>query len=704
MSIRWRLALIGGLWLAGVACAAEDAAREAGRIDEPARTAQRLMAEGAQAAAIEALIEAGHLHRARSQFDAQAAGLAASERAWLAGLLAWQGNDQAAAEKAWAQTDAPHQARAAILQAEADCARGERAAALARLQAIPSTELARLAPDWQFRAKLAALPERPDADSVQRLDGEWAALPEGHRRALLGLRWGERLRQAGQPEAAARVWRESLAVAERAGSLRAQAQLLGVLAEQAADEATLDLLRRGIVAAENAAADEIGFRLHWQLARRLAAAGRGEASLAAYGRAVDALERVRADMVAALPAGLGFRESLGPLYVELADALLRTAENRPEDEAAGLLLSAQNTLERLKQAELQDYFQDDCVNRQLAAGSGLSSLPAGSALLYTVTLPDRLVLLLNADGRLRQKVVPVGAVELNRAAGQLRELLEKRSTREFAAPARRLHGWLIEPLRPWLQAAGVRSLVVVPDGVLRTLPFAALRDGARYLIEDYALAVSPAISLTDLRPLAGERGRGTLIGGLSVSVQGFPALPAVADELGVVRDSFGGRLLYNEEFRTSALADSLNQAPYRVVHLASHGEFGAQARDTFVLTYDQRLDMDGLERLIAAQGSRGAPVELLTLSACQTASGDERAALGLAGVAMKAGAKSALATLWAVNDRAAAELVSRFYQALAQPGASRAEALQTAQRELIAGARFNHPAYWAPFILVGNWL
>ncbi|OQW94747.1 MAG: hypothetical protein BWK79_04865, partial [Beggiatoa sp. IS2] len=136
----------------------------------------------------------------------------------------------------------------------------------------------------------------------------------------------------------------------------------------------------------------------------------------------------------------------------------------------------------------------------------------------------------------------------------------------------------------------------------------------------------------------------------------------------------------------------------------SHGQFNRDPKKTFLLTYDDKLTMDKLENLLGFSQSRKEPVELLTLSACQTAVGDERAALGLAGVAIKAGARSALASLWFVNDEATAELVTEFYKALKDPDFSRAQALQKAQKKLINQRALQHPAYWSPFLLIGSWL
>jgi len=114
--------------------------------------------------------------------------------------------------------------------------------------------------------------------------------------------------------------------------------------------------------------------------------------------------------------------------------------------------------------------------------------------------------------------------------------------------------------------------------------------------------------------------------------------------------------------------------------------------------------MDYLGRTVGRLRFRDDALELLTLSACQTAAGDDRAALGLAGVAIKAGARSALATLCFIEDQAASELTTEFYRQLQNPAISRAKALQGAQVKLLSDWRYGHPGYWTPFLLLNNWL
>jgi CHAT domain-containing protein len=232
---------------------------------------------------------------------------------------------------------------------------------------------------------------------------------------------------------------------------------------------------------------------------------------------------------------------------------------------------------------------------------------------------------------------------------------------------------------------------------------AALHDGENFLVARYALAITPGLNLTDPRPIRRERTK-VLAAGVSEPVQGFTGLPNVSAELGALRTLFDTTTLENREFVVPTLEKNLKEQPYSILHVASHGEFVGDAAKSFVLTFDSKLSMDRLNEVIGLFRYREDPLELLTLSACETAEGDDRAALGLAGVAVRAGARSALATFWQVHDAAAAELVTSFYRELRDPGVSRAVALQRAQLKVMSNPRYGHPGYWSSFLLINNWL
>jgi CHAT domain-containing protein/Tfp pilus assembly protein PilF len=452
-------------------------------------------------------------------------------------------------------------------------------------------------------------------------------------------------------------------------------------------------------------APEIRYRWEWQEARLLRAEGNTDAAISAYQRAISDLQKIRPELVAGYMGRRGdFREETGQLYLGLADLLLKRAATHagtPAGEAD--LRAVRSTVELLKGAELADYFQDDCVAALKAKTTGVDSLGEHTAAIYPIILPDRLEILLSLPDGMKRYSVPVGAAELNEGINSFRALLEKRTTNQYRRDAMKIHAWLIQPLEKDLQAQHIDTLVFVPDGALRTIPLAALYDGEDFLIARYAVATIPGLTLTDPRPLPRENIQ-LLVAGLTDSVQGFPPLPNVGREITQIHDIYGGMLLENTGFTLSNFQKDLAEKPYSIVHVASHGKFQKDAQDTFLLTYDGKLSMDTLQGNMASTTYREQPVELLTLSACQTAVGDDKAALGLGGVAVKAGARSALATLWYINDQASSILITDFYEDLKKPDVSKAQALQQAQLKLLKDHRYDHPSYWSPFLLIGNWL
>jgi CHAT domain-containing protein len=323
--------------------------------------------------------------------------------------------------------------------------------------------------------------------------------------------------------------------------------------------------------------------------------------------------------------------------------------------------------------------------------------------IYPILLPERTELLLNLPDGLRRVTVSVTAERLTQEVRELRRLLETSATREYLPHAQQLYDWLIRPIEPALASTTIDTLVFVPDGPLRTIPMAALHDGQQFLIRKYAIATTPGLKLTDPRPL--PRGKPRMLAlGLTEAVQGFTALPYVASELEALQRLYSAEVLLNQRFLLPSVDKELREKPFSIVHIASHGQFDSDVNKTFVLTFDDKLTMDHLEQMVGRLRFREDALELLTLSACQTAAGDDRAALGLAGVAIKAGARSALATLWSINDEASSELVSEFYRQLQDSTISRAKALQRAQLKLLSDGRYEHPYYWAPFLLLNNWL
>ena len=580
----------------------------------------------------------------------------------------------------------------------AELLRREGKPADARLEALRALELAR---DPGLVARLAT-----GLGMASRAAEAARAMPASHDKAY-------RLIAAAQIAPAtsdARSLLESAnGVARNVGDLRAVSHAEGQLGKLDEDagrvEPALEHTRRAVFAAQQANATEALYRWQWQGARLLEKSGRREGAEAGYARALASFAAIRQDLIVELRAnGQSYRETVGPLYLEYADLLLKKARASADaGDKQKLLVEARDAVESLKAVELEDYFQDECVAALQARQKGIDEVEPRTAILYPVILPTRVEMLVSLAGGIRQVEIPVSGAELAAEALAMRRFLEKRSTHQYLPHARKLYDWLVRPIEPLLAAAQVDTLVIVPDGPLRAIPLAALNDGAQFLVERYALATAPGLKLIEPRSLQVKSTR-MLLNGLTLSVQNFPALPYVASELQAIGEIVPGKELKDRAFVVKSFEQELRSAPYSIVHIASHGQFDSDPKKSFLLAYDGRLDMDELERVMKLSRFRDEPIELLTLSACRTAAGDERAALGLAGVAVKAGARSALATLWYINDQASSAMVAEFYRRLAEPGTSKARALQQAQKELMQDPRYRHPGFWSPFLLIGNWL
>jgi len=305
-----------------------------------------------------------------------------------------------------------------------------------------------------------------------------------------------------------------------------------------------------------------------------------------------------------------------------------------------------------------------------------------------------------------QITVPVAKEQLDKVVLQFRQHLQTRSNNLFLNEAQQLYRWLIAPLKQQLQQEGIRTLVFATDGSLRMIPIAALHDGQQFLIEQFALASTPGLSLT--APASEQRHLKALVMGLSEAVQGYSILPNIISEVDAVQQLLNGSNqqakppLLNGTFSKQNIQQRLEEHSYNVLHFATHAQFGGTLEQSYLLTHKEKINTEDLKGFINADPQQ--PLELLTLSACQTALGNEQAALGFAGLAIQTGARTVLASLWFVDDEATSKLMPIFYQQLTNPNITKAQALQIAQRKLIQKDRFWHPAYWAAFTLIGNWL
>ena len=510
---------------------------------------------------------------------------------------------------------------------------------------------------------------------------------------------------------------ELLAVAVReARSLqdrRAESSALGKLGKlyekNGQESEALQLTERALLLAQAINAPDIAYRWQWQLGRILVRQYNFDDAIAAYSEAIGSLESLRADLVAInQDVRFSFRESVEPVYRQYVALLLQPSLNSDQGGKSGQasqenLYRARQAIESLQLAELDNFFRDACLDVQPVR---VDRIDPYSAVIYPIILEKRLEVIISLPGQpLRHYSTPISQSEVENKLFELRQSLTPIfSNQQRLQISQEVYNWLIEPVETELANSDIETLVFVPDGSFRNVPLSVLYDGDRYLIEQYGIAITPGLQLLNPQPLA-ELQLQALTGGLSEARDGFSALPAVEFELNQIESEVPARVILNQDFTKAGLKSSLEAAPFPVVHLATHGQFSSNADETFILAWDGRIDVKELNELLRGASEReGSPIELLVFSACQTAIGDKRAALGLAGVAVRSGARSTLATLWSVQDRATAILMAQFYRELGEPGLSKAEALRRAQLSLLQERRYKHPFYWAPFVLVGNWL
>ncbi|MEL6453423.1 MAG: CHAT domain-containing protein [Cyanobacteria bacterium J06623_5] len=338
------------------------------------------------------------------------------------------------------------------------------------------------------------------------------------------------------------------------------------------------------------------------------------------------------------------------------------------------------------------------------------------------------LLVMTAEGNPVQVSIPVGRRELLRAVAKFRsDLLTsvRRGGDYYLEPAQQLYRWLIAPIEAELEEAAVETLAFSMGEGLRTLPIAALHDGEQFLIEKYSLGMVPSLSLlnTEFEPLDSAQ---VLAMGASNFDQLAP-LPGVPVEIDLINELWPGAGFLNENFTRHNLVTQRQASPYQVIHLATHAEFNEGSIDnSYIQLWDEKLLLSQLDQL----GWAYPAVDLLVLSACSTALGSPEAEMGFAGLAVASGVRTAMASLWSVNDLGTLALMGEFYNQLkgapAKSAALRAAQLAMLRKEvhtedgqLVSAASrslfslppelqrsqasdFSHPYYWSGFTMIGS--
>ncbi len=423
-----------------------------------------------------------------------------------------------------------------------------------------------------------------------------------------------------------------------------------------------------------------------------------------YNAAVENWSNIRDNLLLSnVDLQFSFYENIEPVYRDYLWLLL--ASPNPN------LKKVVQTYEKLQLAELENYL--GCGKLDFISVSNLKNLPNKPAIINIIDLGDHIeVIMQSSDDSLHRHSVDSKTIK-----NDVQSFLESLQAQNLAATqeptilsySQTLYQQLIAPIKKYLPSDG--TLLFTLDKSFQSIPMSLLHDGKDYLIQHYSIATTSGSRIRPPKFLT-EKQLKALIAGLSKTSPSFNApnapqdlkpLPEVVKEaFDVKQQTRESTKLLNEDFTSLRFRQELKAAKFPIVHVTTHGQFSSDPERTVLLAWDKPINIREFDGWLKVQNNQD-PIELLVLSACQTAKGNKRSTLGIAGVAAQAGARSTVASLWLVDAESTSMLVEEFYKGL-NNNLTKAEALRQAQLSLLSNPQYQHPYYWAGFILVGSWL
>lgn len=371
-----------------------------------------------------------------------------------------------------------------------------------------------------------------------------------------------------------------------------------------------------------------------------------------------------------------------------SEAVRVMATNLKEKEEAYAALLIRLKASHPEYAQLQSYSPVPLKEIQSRLG------PQATLISYFVTADKTLAFVVSSDG-LRAVEIPVKEADLRAAANWFRSFPSLRDPQPESL--RRLHAWLIAPIRQYLKTAQV---IIVPHGILHYVPFAALTDGQQYFGDDHAIYHLPGASLLPILRSRTRRNGQPVLTVAQSQAPGLASLRYVDEEARSV-----ARLYHTQPLLTgrATKAEFFKRASaYRLLHIAAHAELNPTnplfSRIRLAADKDDSgaIEVREIYRLDLTR------TELVALSACETQLGAQSKGddiVGLNRAFIYAGASAVVASLWTVDDQATSFLMKAFYGHL-QRGMRKAAALQAAQAT--TRKHYPHPYYWAAFVLTGD--
>ncbi|MBD2491983.1 CHAT domain-containing protein [Aulosira sp. FACHB-615] len=431
-----------------------------------------------------------------------------------------------------------------------------------------------------------------------------------------------------------------------------------------------------------------------------------QGALSAHTEAFNILQSLNNDFTNINPAiQVSFENTLERVYLGFIQYLFEYPETGSNPQNLKKILKINKYF---KIAELNNFFGKAYLDNKYLKDKleQTEEIDPETAIIYPFIFANKFQVIVKIHNKpLQHYTTNITKAEVDRVFLDLRKtFVNPAATGILKIQSQKLYSWLLRPIESQLSESKVKTLIFVPNGALRNLPIAALYDGKKYLVEKYTIALSFGLEPQNPKSLVRQQLR-VLIAGLTKPPLGFAnfaPLPAIKSESNLIASAgVSTTNLLDQAFTSKELEKNVNTVPFNVLHLATHCQFNYHAENTFILAADGPINVTKFNNLLRSRNeSRSGALELLVLSACQTAVGDNAALVGLAGAAVRSGARSTLASLWQIDDESTALFVGEFYRQL-RSGITTAEAVRKAQLKLLQHPNYKAPSFWASYVLLG---
>ncbi|HEY9799144.1 MAG TPA: CHAT domain-containing protein [Leptolyngbyaceae cyanobacterium] len=458
---------------------------------------------------------------------------------------------------------------------------------------------------------------------------------------------------------------------------------------------------QAVASAQSIQAWDIAYEWQWRLGQLYQQLGRLDKSKKAYAAAISSLDQARRSILGYNPDfQFAFQEKIEPIYHEYTDILLSLQQ--PD------LEKVIRNQEKLKLVELENFLQCGQLPLVSLLDSKIPNLPP---VIYLIKTKNHLAIIVrDSQGNLHEHRVPFTLIDssiTNLINYSQKTQFVKTQNPDFLSYCQTLYQLMFVPIKTYLPDSG--TLIFILDRYLQNLPLNMLHDGQNYIIASYSISTDLSSYFSLTKPLPFQESK-ILVAGIyeeSPSLndpnvpKNFKPLPEIKAEIEKIKLTANSATeLLNDKFTMSTFQNKFTNNSLEIIHLSTHAQFSSDPNQNFILAWDRPLNINDIESILK---KRYSGIDLLVLSACQTAKGDKRSALGIAGIATQAGARSTVASLWLVDAESTSILMGAFYEGL-KNGLTKAEALRSAQLTLMSTKKYAHPFFWAAFVLIGNWI